>query len=56
MRNVFFWSLVAAIAGLLFGFDTVLFQGQIKNFKVYGIPPMLSMGVLLWQWLYGEQL
>ena len=33
MRNVFFWSLVAAIAGLLFGFDTVVISGADKKLQ-----------------------
>ena len=35
MRNVFFWSLVAAIAGLLFGFDTVVIsEAKIEEKKL----------------------
>ena len=33
MWNVFFWSLVAAIAGLLFGFDTVVISGADKKLQ-----------------------
>jgi len=31
MKNVFYWSLVAALAGLLFGFDTVVISGADKQ-------------------------
>jgi len=32
----FYWSLVAALAGFLFGFDTVVISGADKKLKVYG--------------------
>ena len=44
MRQIF-WSLVAALAGLLFGFDTVVISGADKNFKIYGNLQMPFMGV-----------
>ena len=33
MRQIFFWSLVAALAGLLFGFDTVVISGADKELQ-----------------------
>ena len=33
MKNVFYWSLVAALAGLLFGFDTVVISGADKKLQ-----------------------
>ena len=33
MRQIFFWSLVAALAGLLFGFDTVVISGADKKLQ-----------------------
>ena len=33
MKKVFYWSLVAALAGLLFGFDTVVISGADKNLQ-----------------------
>lgn len=34
MKQVFYWSLVAALAGLLFGFDTVVISGADKKLQV----------------------
>lgn len=33
MKQVFYWSLVAALAGLLFGFDTVVISGADKKLQ-----------------------
>ena len=33
MRQVLFWSLVASLAGLLFGFDTVVISGADKKLQ-----------------------
>ena len=33
MKKVFYWSLVAALAGLLFGFDTVVISGADKKLQ-----------------------
>ena len=33
MKSVFYWSLVAALAGLLFGFDTVVISGADKQLQ-----------------------
>ena len=33
MKNVFYWSIVAALAGLLFGFDTVVISGADKKLQ-----------------------
>ena len=33
MKQVFYWSLVAAFAGLLFGFDTVVISGADKKLQ-----------------------
>ena len=33
MNKVFYWSLVAALAGFLFGFDTVVISGADKKLQ-----------------------
>ena len=33
MKQVFYWSLVAALAGFLFGFDTVVISGADKKLQ-----------------------
>jgi hypothetical protein len=35
--RILFWSLTAALAGFLFGFDTVVISGAEKRSKPFGI-------------------
>ena len=56
MKKIWVWSITAALAGFLFGFDTVVISGADKKFQDFGIPPMFSMGSLLSAWHFGVPL
>ncbi|MCH1433765.1 MAG: sugar porter family MFS transporter [Flavobacteriaceae bacterium] len=53
MKQVFYWSLVAALAGLLFGFDTVVISGADKKLQTLwdssdGFHGAVVMAMALW--------
>ncbi len=51
--RVFFWSLISALAGFLFGFDTVVISGAEKTIQaLWGLSPNLH-GVAMASALYG---
>ena len=51
--RIFFWSLTSAIAGFLFGFDTVVISGAEKTIQVlWGLSPGLH-GIAMASALYG---
>ena len=51
--RVFFWSLTSALAGFLFGFDTVVISGAEKTIQsLWGLSPELH-GVAMASALYG---
>src|SRR6201982_2289705 len=51
--RIFFWSLTAALAGFLFGFDTVVISGAEKTIQsLWGLSPDLH-GVAMASALYG---
>ena len=51
--RVFFWSLTSALAGFLFGFDTVVISGAEKTIQsLWGLSPQLH-GVAMASALYG---
>ena len=51
--RIFFWSLTAALAGFLFGFDTVVISGAEKTIQsLWGLSPGLH-GVAMASALYG---
>src|SRR5258707_3105021 len=51
--RVFFWSLTSALAGFLFGFDTVVISGAEKTIQaLWGLNPQLH-GVAMASALYG---
>ena len=59
MRKVFFWSLVAALAGFLFGFDTVVISGADKTLQsLWGssnaFHGIVVMGMALWGTVTGS--
>jgi SP family arabinose:H+ symporter-like MFS transporter len=52
-RRIFFWSLTSALAGFLFGFDTVVISGAEKTIQtLWGLSPGLH-GVAMASALYG---
>ena len=52
-RRIFFWSLTSALAGFLFGFDTVVISGAEKTIQtLWGLSPELH-GVAMASALYG---
>ena len=52
-RRVFFWSLTSALAGFLFGFDTVVISGAEKTIQaLWGLSPSLH-GIAMASALYG---
>ena len=56
MNKLFFWSLTSALAGFLFGFDTVVISGAEKTIqKLWDLSPMLH-GVAIGSALYGTVL
>ena len=51
--RIFLWSLTSALAGFLFGFDTVVISGAEKTIQsLWGLPPWLH-GVAMASALYG---
>lgn len=61
MKNVFYWSLVAALAGLLFGFDTVVISGADKKLQTLwessdSFHGIVVMGMALWGTVMGALL
>jgi hypothetical protein len=41
-KQIFFWSLVSALAGFLFGFDTVVISGAEQKIQaLWGLSPGL---------------
>src|SRR5260370_5972729 len=51
--RVFFWSLTSALAGFLFGFDTVVISGAEKTIQsLWGLNPGLH-GIAMASALYG---
>ena len=51
--RIFFWSLTSALAGFLFGFDTVVISGAEKTIQVlWGLSPELH-GIAMASALYG---
>src|SRR5258708_25444704 len=54
--RVFFWSLTSALAGFLFGFDTVVISGAEKTIQsLWGLSPELH-GIVMASALYGTVL
>jgi sugar porter (SP) family MFS transporter len=58
MKNVFYWSFVAALAGLLFGFDTVVISGADKKLQTLWestdtFHGFVVMGMALWGTVVG---
>src|SRR5260370_27859841 len=52
-RRIFFWSLTSALAGFLFGFDTVVISGAEKTIQMlWGLSPGLH-GIAMASALYG---
>lgn len=61
MKQVFYWSFVAALAGLLFGFDTVVISGADKKLQSLwsssnGFHGIVVMGMALWGTVAGALL
>jgi MFS transporter, SP family, arabinose:H+ symporter len=51
--RIFFWSLTSALAGFLFGFDTVVISGAEKTIQtLWGLSPSLH-GIVMASALYG---
>jgi hypothetical protein len=53
MKQVLYWSFVAALAGFLFGFDTVVISGADKKLQVLwdssdGFHGFVVMAMALW--------
>src|ERR1017187_2039096 len=54
--RIFFWSLTSALAGFLFGFDTVVISGAEKTIQaLWGLSPELH-GIAMASALYGTVL
>jgi SP family arabinose:H+ symporter-like MFS transporter len=56
--RLFLWSVVSALAGFLFGFDTVVISGAEKTIQaLWGLSPVmhgLAMGAALWGTVLGS--
>jgi len=56
--RLFLWSLISALAGFLFGFDTVVISGAEKTIQaLWGLSPAmhgLAMGAALWGTVLGS--
>src|SRR5256885_10831451 len=54
--RIFFWSLTSALAGFLFGFDTVVISGAEKTIQaLWGLTPFVH-GIAMASALYGTVL
>lgn len=57
-RRLVYWSIVSALAGFLFGFDTVVISGAEKTIQsLWGLSPAmhgLAMGAALWGTVLGS--
>src|SRR6187549_3457146 len=57
-HRIFLWSLVSALAGFLFGFDTVVISGAEKTIeKLWDLSPAmhgLAMSAALWGTVLGS--
>src|SRR5580692_8647556 len=55
-KQIFFWSLVSALAGFLFGFDTVVISGAEQRIQaLWGLSPGMH-GFAIGSALYGTVL
>ena len=58
MNNLYLWSLTSALAGFLFGFDTVVISGAEKTIQeLWGLSPFqhgLAMSMALWGTVVGS--
>ncbi|MDO8834863.1 MAG: MFS transporter, partial [Vicinamibacterales bacterium] len=55
-RGIFFWSLTSALAGFLFGFDTVVISGAEQTIQaLWALSPTMH-GVAMASALYGTVL
>lgn len=55
-KQIFFWSITSALAGFLFGFDTVVISGAEKTIQqLWGLSDMLH-GIVIGSALYGTVL
>ncbi|HEU5068779.1 MAG TPA: MFS transporter, partial [Verrucomicrobiae bacterium] len=55
-RRIFFWSVTSALAGFLFGFDTVVISGAEQTIqKLWGLSAALH-GLVMGSALYGTVL
>ncbi|WP_407659290.1 hypothetical protein [Maribacter dokdonensis] len=52
-KKILLWSITAALAGFLFGFDVVVISGADKNYRNYGNRQILFMVGWLWVWHFG---
>ena len=55
-KRIFFWAITSALAGFLFGFDTIVISGAEQAIqKLWGLSPALD-GLVLGSALYGTVL
>ena len=55
-RSIFFWSITSALAGFLFGFDTVVISGAEQTIQaLWGLSPTMH-GMAMASALYGTVL
>ena len=54
-KKIFNWSITVALAGFLFGFDTVVISGANLPIKELWNTSQFFTGYLLCLWRYGEQ-
>ena len=58
MNRLFFWSLTAALAGFLFGFDTIVISGAEKKiqslWELGDFQHGLAMSMALWGTVIGS--
>jgi SP family arabinose:H+ symporter-like MFS transporter len=52
-RRIFFWSLTSALAGFLFGFDTVVISGAEKTIQILWVLSPKLHGIAMGSALYG---
>ena len=53
MNKLFFWSITSALAGFIFGFDTVVISGAEQTIqKLWGLSPTMH-GIVIGSALYG---
>jgi hypothetical protein len=51
--SIALWSITSALAGFLFGFDTVVISGAEKDIQTLSNALLSGLGASAWRWMIG---